>query len=468
MKRLLTLAVMLTVILPAVAHARIYVPIDQPSDEMFPIAVADLQGGGRGRKIAEIIRNDMELSGYFRVIPVDSFKSVARKEGISIDTMRFEFWSAIEAGAIVKGSVKSEGGKISVTLRLFDPYLKQMLVGKQYRAGKKDLREVAHRFSNEIMLALTGIWGVFDTRIAYTAVTGKKRKGIFVMDMDGHGAGSITKNKTINISPAWSPDGGRIAFTSYLRNNPDIYTTSAGGGRMKRLSKGTGTNITPTWAPGKIAFSSSVGGTVNLYTMSSNGGGTHRLTVGPSIDISPDYSPDGGSIAFASERAGGLHIFRMGAGGGGAQRLTFVGYQNDMPSWSPIGDKIAFAGRDNGAFDIFIMNTDGSNIQRLTIGTGNNDHPTFSPDGRMIAFSSTREGGGSIFLMRADGSNQTNITNAPNSTEGIADWSPNGKRLVLYSDRSGNKDVFILELATGAWTNIPNQPENDEFCTWSP
>ena len=423
MKRLLTLAVMLTVILPAVAQARIYVPIDQPSDEMFPIAVADLQGGGRGRKIAEIIRNDMELSGYFRLIPTDSFKSVARKEGISIDAMRFEFWSAIEAGAIVKGSVKSEGGKISVTLRLFDPYLKQMLVGKQYRARKKDLREVAHRFSNEIMLALTGRWGVFDTRIAYTAVTGKRRKGIFVMDMDGHGAGGITKNKTINISPAWSPDGGKIAFTSYLRNNPDIYTTSAGGGRMKRLSKGRGTNITPAWAPGggKIAFSSSVGGTVNLYTMSSNGGRTHRLTVGTSIDISPDYSPDGGSIVFASERAGGLHIFRMGAGGGGAQRLTFVGYQNDMPSWSPIGDKIAFAGRDMGTFDIFIMNTDGSNIQRLTIGTGSNDHPTFSPDGRMIAFSSTREGGGSIFLMRADGSNQTRVSKGNGL---LPEWGP--------------------------------------------
>ena len=423
MKRLLTLAVMLAVILPVVAHARIYVPIDQPSDEMFPIAVADLQGGGRGRKIANIIRNDMEISGYFRLIPTESFKSVARKEGISIDTMRFDFWAAIEAGAIVKGDVKSEGGKISVTLRLFDPYLKQMLVGKRYRARKKDLREVAHRFSNEIMLALTGVWGVFDTKIAYTAVTGKRRKGVFVMDMDGHGAGSITKNKTINISPAWSPDGGKIAFTSYLRNNPDIYTTSAGGGRMKRLSKGRGTNITPAWAPGggRIAFASSVGGTVNLYTMSSNGGRTHRLTVGSSIDKSPDYSPDGGSIVFASERAGGLHIFRMGAGGGGAQRLTFVGYQNDMPSWSPIGDKIAFAGRDMGAFDIFIMNPDGSNIQRLTIGTGNNDHPTFSPDGRMIAFSSTREGGGSIFLMRSDGSNQTRVSKGNGL---LPEWGP--------------------------------------------
>ncbi|MBN1282951.1 MAG: Tol-Pal system beta propeller repeat protein TolB [Proteobacteria bacterium] len=405
-----TVALMAAMLLPMGAWARIYVPIDQPSDQKFPIAVADLRGSG-GRDMAGIIRNDMELSGYFRVLSEDSFKDVARKEGISIDTIRFDFWTAIEAGALVKGEVSSEGGKMTVTLRLFDPFLKQMLVGKQYRADKKSMREIAHRFSNEIMLALTGIWGVFDTRISYTAVSGKKSKEIYVMDMDGHGPFAVTKNKSINMGSAWSPDGGRLAFTSYLKNNPDVYVSSLNGGNLHRISIG-GSNITPAWSPdgGIIAFSSSAAGTANLYTISPGGGAARRLTAGSSIDISPDYSPDGGSIVFASERAGGLHIFRTSASGGGVQRLTFVGYQNDMPSWSPIGDKIAFAGRDMGTFDIFIMNADGSNIQRLTIGTGSNEHPSFSPDGRMITFSSSREGGAAIYIMRADGSNQTRVS----------------------------------------------------------
>jgi len=420
-KILFTIALVAAILAPTAAGARIYVPIDQPSDQQFPIAVTDLRGSD-GEKISGVIRNDMELSGYFRVIPADSFKAYSRKEGVSIDTIKFDYWAAIEAGALVKGEVKSEGGKLNVTLRLFDPFLKQMLVGKQYRADKKSLREIAHRFSNEIMLALTGVWGCFDTQITYTAITGKKTKAIFVMDMDGNGPYGVSKGKTISMGSVWSPGGDRIAFTSYMQNNPDVYISNLSGGALKRISIG-GSNITPAFSPdgGTVAFSSSANGSANLYTIASGGGSAHRLTVSDSIDLSPDYSPDGGSIVFASERAGGLHIFRMSAGGGGVQRLTFVGYQNDMPSWSPIGDKITFAGRDMGTFDIFIMNADGSNIQRLTIGTGSNEHPSFSPDGRMIAFSSSREGGAAIYLMRADGSNQTRVSKGNGI---LPEWGP--------------------------------------------
>ena len=76
--------------------------------------------------------------------------------------------------------------------------------------------------------------------------------------------------------------------------------------------------------------------------------------------------------------------------------------------------------------------------------------------------------GYALWKMNADGSEQTNVTRAPDSTEGLADWSPDGKRLVLYSDRPGNKDVFVLDLASSGWTNITKHPASDEFCTWAP
>ena len=118
-------------------HARIYIPVDQPSDQLFPIAIPNLNGGSRGKEIAKIIQNDMRLSGYVKVIPQELFKDVAKKDGISVETIRFSFWSAIDAQAVVKGDVRSESGKLVITLRLFDPFLRKMLVGKQYTAEKK-------------------------------------------------------------------------------------------------------------------------------------------------------------------------------------------------------------------------------------------------------------------------------------------------------------------------------------------
>jgi TolB protein len=396
----------------ATAEARIYIPVDQPSDQLFPIAVPNLKGGSKGKELAKIIRNDMKLSGYVKLLPRELFKDVAKNDGISVETVRFAFWSAIDAQAVVKGDVRSEGGKLIVTLRLFDPFLRTMLVGKQYTSEKKHLRKVAHRFSDEILKALTGLPGVFNTKIAYSMVTGKGRKEIYVMDMDGHNPFPITKNKSINLSPCWSPDGSKLAFTSYRSRFPDLYIANVGKKGMTKITNDKGANITPSWSPnGKlIAFASTVSGAANLYTIPKNGRNMKRVTTSYNIDIAPSWSPDGNHIVFASERAGGLHLFRINASGGDMRRLTFVGYQNDMPNWSPMGDKIVFSGRDMGTFDIFIMNPDGSNIQRLTVGSGANSHPTFSPDGRFISFTSTRGGGEAIYIMRADGTNQIRVS----------------------------------------------------------
>lgn len=412
MKTILKFTAIFILLIAADAWGRIYIPIDQPSDQKFPIAITDLKGSGLGKDIAAVIRNDLKLSGYFDILEPELYRDVSRKEGISVEDIRFSYWSAIGAQGIVKGEVSSKGGKIIVTLRLFDPYLRDMLVGKEYKTDKENLRRVAHRFSDEIMESLTGIRGVFNTKIAYAAVTGKKQKEIFVMDMDGYKPFPVTKNKSINISPSWSPDGGQIVFTSYMRGNPDLYVAKLGSSGLRKITNGKGSNITPSWSPsGKIiAFASSISGASNLYKIPPTGRKMLRITRNYNIDIAPTWSPGSDAIIFASERAGGLHLFRTSADGGGNQRLTFVGYQNDMPDWSPIGDKVVFAGRDMGTFDIFIMNPDGSNIQRLTVASGSNDHPTFSPDGRFVTFSSTREGGGAIYIMRADGSNQTRVS----------------------------------------------------------
>jgi len=415
MKKIIFLFAVIVTTVASTAHARIYIPIDQPSEMKFPIAIADLhhKGGSKkvARDVAEIIRNDLKLSGYFLIIPPDRFKNKSTKEGVTESDINFAYWKSINAQALIKGEVDKEGGRTIVTVRLFDPFLGKMLIGKRYKGKKKQWRELAHRFSDEVMSALTGIRGVFNTRIAFSAVT-KKGKEIAVMDMDGFEPMPLTKNKSINISATWSPDGKQLIFTSYLNGNPDLYMINVGGKRMKRLTDGPGGKLTPNWSPdgASVAMASSAAGIANIYTMNTSGKDLNRLTNGDAIDISPAWSPNGSTIAFASERAGGLHLFKMNKHGKGITRLTYVGYQNDMPNWSALNDRITFAGRVGGRFDIFTINPDGSNLQRLTINAGSNEHPTFSPDGRFIVFSSTRTGEPAIYIMRRDGSNQTRIS----------------------------------------------------------
>ncbi len=429
MKKHLILFFILNLFLISAAQAKIYIYVDQPSPERkFPIAVPDLvnlKGGEKDdllTKIPDVLRNDLKLAGYFQVLNKSTYLENPGP-GLISQEIDFKKWTAIEANALVKGGIAVDGKNITLQFRLFDPYTGEMLVGKEYKVDRNNYRAAVHRFMDEVMLALTGEKGVFSTRI--TAACGKiGKREIFVMDVDGGNMSAITNNQSINVSPSWSPDNSQIAFTSYSKYFPEIFTIpSSGKGKPKRITFNNSMNITPAWAPdgSAIAISSSMSGDPELYLIDAQGNKLAQLTRSFGIDLNPTWSPDSQHLIFASERAGNLHLFSMDRKGGNTKRLTFVGYQNDQPDWSPKGDKVAFSSRDSGNFDIFTMNADGSMIQRLTSGSGNNESPSFSPDGRYIVYTSTRGYRSDVFIMLWDGSNQTRITQTGDCVN--PDWS---------------------------------------------
>lgn len=397
------------------AQARIYVPIDQPADKKLPIAITELVnlgGGGKfGEEITSVLSNDLQISSYFQLIPPGAFLEPRGSKALTVETINFDQWTAIEAQAVVKGSISKEGDNVVVELKLFDPFLKQMLMGKQYTGAVKNIRYMAHRFSDEVMLSLTGTKGPFNSKVTYTAATGKGNKAILVMDYDGANNFAITKTKGLSLGSKFSPDGSKVVFTAYTTGRPEIYVATLGGS-LRQVTHNGATNIAPAFSldGNSIIFSSSMRGDPDIFLMGLGGKIISQLTNVPGVDISPAYSPDGGRIVFSSERAGSLHVFTMDANGGNAVRLTFVGRFNDTPVWSPDGQKIAFCSMDSGAFDIFTMNADGSFIQRLTAGEGSNTHPSWSADSRYITFASTRSAGEAIYVMRFDGANPTRVS----------------------------------------------------------
>ncbi len=425
MKRILLIALMLGYsLIPLTSHAKIYILLDEASSRKFPIAVPEFQSaGGRSsdmtKEITELVKTDLNLAGFFKVLDEASFLSPDH----DTDQIDFSKWTAIEAHALIKGIVSSSGGKLILEMRLYDTQTKELLLGKQYKADKKDYPTAIHRFMDELMEALTGTRGPFSSQIA--ASCGKSfARQIVVMNIDGTGMRTVTKMKSNSISPNWSPDGGNLVFTSFATRWPEIYSISSSGGDLHQLTNNQSTNITPAYSPdgSRIVYASSASGDTELYSMSRSGRDTQKLTSVVNIDLSPSWSPDGSQIVFSSERAGNLHLFVTGADGSGSSRLTYTGYQNDQPDWSPDGRKIVFTARDRGAFDLFMMNADGSMIQRITRDEGNNESPSWSPDSRYITFSSARSGGSGLYIMMADGSNQTAIPDTGGCIN--PDWGP--------------------------------------------
>ncbi|MBW2733982.1 MAG: PD40 domain-containing protein [Deltaproteobacteria bacterium] len=405
----------------AQAPERKYTVITGSGQSLYRIAIPPaLTLGKMGRKPATMVKvlgNDLELMGLFKVLSPKGFLANLSAEGMGI---KAQDWINVGAQAVVKSRVTRLGRDMVVEFLLYDvskgtaPLLKRKYKGR-------NARRLAHRFGNDIVKYFTKRKGIFLTKIVFASGSRKRRRShVYVMDYDGHGAYRLSKTGNQNVLPAFSRSG-RIAYTSFLWQNPDLYVVSAGGGRAKRISKRAGLNIGAAWSPGgKIALTMSHVGNSEIFTISSSGEILKRLTNNPGIDASPTWSPSGGQIAFVSNRGGSAQVYVMSSNGGGARRLTFAGNYNQEPSWCPDKNRpeVAFTGRDGkGNYDIFTINVKSGALKRLTQGQGSNKSPSWSPDGRLIAFTSSR---GGIWMMNADGLNQRRVYRGGAVT---LDWS---------------------------------------------
>lgn len=400
------------------AEGRVYLDINAPTFVQIPIVLPKWKSMDKTppaitTKVYEVLVNNLILSGFFKVIdhtllPVH----LKDKEGVP-SMLTLHEWIPSGGEVLLAGETTFEADTLNLRLNfhLVDLIEKRFLTSKQYDNRLQHLRTMVHRISDDVILHLTGEKGIHNTKIAYVVKQGESRE-IFIADFDGANLRALTQNQSINLSPAWTPDGQKIAFTSYLKRNPDLYLIDIDGKNLQRLSSHPGLNVSPSWSPdGKqIALMMGKEGKSDIYLLDANGTNPRRLTGGHGNESTPRWSPDGQKIVFSSDRSGSPQIYITSLDGSSVQRLTFEGNYNVSPSWSPKGDQIAFCGRAGGQFHIFTIKVDGSGLKKLTPEGSNNENPCWSPDGRYIAFSSTRLGGSKIFIMNANGLNQRPLT----------------------------------------------------------
>lgn len=398
------------------AEAKIYIDITSPAIRKLPIALYDLQGPS-GMEISEIIREDLMFTGLFMYIDKSSYIETAAQP------FNPKNWTPLGIEAVVKGTVQGDK-TLSVAITLYDTFEGKEILKKEYQAEKELIRQLAHTISNDIYKALTGMAGMFRSKIAFVAEDDGE-KSIYLMDWDGHRLRKLGLKGSLVLTPKWSTDGTKIVYSAERDRQWGIYLLDFLKMTEKRIFASKGTNLAGDFFPkgDAMVFSSTKEGTPDLYVLNLEQGKTRKLTSSYGIEVSPAVSPDGSQIAFVSDRGGSPQVYIMRFDGTDIRRVTFEGSYNTSPGWSPSGDRLVFSGRRGGKNQILIVKPDGTELKQLT-EYGNNEDPSFSPDGRFIVFSSDRDGSKGVYIMRANGESQKKIT--PRGLKSFGPrWSPN-------------------------------------------
>lgn len=406
------------------------------SNLAFPVLnnVGSAASGEAKASVAEIYntaKKDLEVSAVFTIQPPSAYLENTTNLGAKPKTLdsngfKFDSWKTINTEFLVRGTYYVAGPDITVEIYLYNVDQEKLVVGKRYKAPLKQPIQIGHSIANDILEALTGQRGFFLSKLIAT-YDKSGYKEVITMNWDGTDRDTLTSDKSIAISPNWSPNGRKVLYSIYTKKvganqqNLTLFLHDLDRGKRVILSNRNGLNSGGTFTPdgNAVYLTISKNGLPNIYKLNLQGDELAQLTKGPSgaMNVEAAVSPDGKQIAFSSDRGGNPMIYVMNSDGSNVRRLTFQGKYNSSPSWSPDGKKIAFAGQIDTYFDVFVMDANGSNIQRVTSALKANgkrashEDPSFSPDGRFLVYTSNRTGKNQIYINTLDGNNEQRVTN---------------------------------------------------------
>lgn len=422
--------------------SQIYIKMGEAQTKKSLIAFPALQFAGTpastpryqsiGAELFKVIFNDLSVSTYFQFIPQTAYLEDPAKTGIrpapgDPNGFKFEPWKQIGTEFLVRGSFSVAGDTVTLETYTYHVPRGVVILGKKYRGSQSSLRRIAHTFCNDLMEAMTGQTGMYLSRlVAASDRSGGSFREIYVMDWDGSNLEKITNHKSVALSPTWSPDATKIAYTAFVQRtrtktrNADMFIYEMTTGKRWLVSYRQGLNSGANFAPDNehLYLTLSQAGNPDIYKMNIDGSLDGRITNGPrgAMNVEPSVSPDGKHIAFSSDRSGQPMIYVMNIDGTNVKRITFAGKYNATPSWSPDGKRLAFAGWSDDHFDIFTMNSDGTDMIRITTAKkpsgkwAQNEDPCFSPDGRHLTYTSNRTGTSQIYISNLDGSDERRVT----------------------------------------------------------
>ena len=374
-----------------VLHAELTIAITEGVQSAHKIAVVPFgvpQGEKLATDVAQLIAQDLAGSGYFNVLDKGEMLTHPTQPA----QIKFRNWAAIGQDYLVIGSITKDNNLYHIQMSLFDVYKKEQLKGLRITVEASSLNMAAHHLSDAIYQKITGIPGVFTTRIAYVTSginqQNQHKYNLHVADYDGANSTSITQSKEPIMSPAWSPDGKQIAYVSFENKVSEIFIQTLATGERKSVAKYKGINGSPAWSPdGKqLAITLSKGGDSDIYILTLANLSLRKLTKSWAIDTEAAWSPDGKKILFTSDRGRYPQIYIMPSNGQGSpERISFDGDYNARGSFSADGKTIVMVQGAQGNYRIAVLNLITRTNTVLTDGPLD-ESPSFAPNGQTIIY----------------------------------------------------------------------------------
>ena len=410
---LLILFLLMQVSLMGAAQAALRIEITKGADSAVPIAIVPFQVIGRTAQNAarvsvnasDIIAADLQRSGKFS--PIEKSKLLAQPK--SMAEVNYKLWRMSGVDHLVIGKLNIiQPNHYEISFRLLDVFKGTQVLGYQFSATEQTLRSVSHHISDLIYEKITGQKGAFDTKIAY--ITAQRKQGtqpsykLQVADTDGYNSQTVLNSGQPIMSPAWSPDGSKLAYVSFESRKPEIFIQNLYSQQREKISSFDGINGAPVWSPDgkKLALTLSKGGNPDIYIMNLSSKKLKQLTKHWGIDTEPSWTPDGSELVFTSSRTGKPQIYRVSASGGTPKRVTFEGKYNASAKVSNDGRTLVFVQGEGNTFKIASMDMQSGFVQVLTEGPLD-ESPSFAPNGSMILYASTDGQKGVLAAVSADG-----------------------------------------------------------------
>ena len=414
---------LLALVYVAPVSAQLRLDITEGVKDAVPVAIVPFAGQPEGgpNDVADVVAGDLRLSGRFA--PLDRADIVERPSRAS--DVRLQDWRLLKADYLVIGEVGPDAG--TVRFELVNVRTGQQMLAEQLPVSGRTLRAVAHQVSDLVYERLTGIRGVFGTRLAYVAVEGRapnRNYRLVVSDADGYNPRTIAQSSQPLMSPAWSPDGQNLAYVSFEGGMSAVYVQRLSSGDRRRVSARAGVNGAPAWSPdgSRLALTLSRDGNLDIYVLELATQALVRITTDEAIDTEAEWSPDGRTIYFTSDRAGNAQIYRVSVDDrSDVQRVTYTNSYNARPRISPDGQALAMVTLDRG-YRIAVMDLKARTLRVLTDGP-QDESPSYAPNGAMLVYSTDARGARVLGLVSVDGGSIERLAAERGNVREPA-WSP--------------------------------------------